>query len=286
MATAIKEKERPAVQNQQQRPSEESPPRSELTVVDMSADAGAGMEGASADSFAIPFLIVLQKGSPQVDETSGAAIEGARQGMFFENVTSKLFDGKTGVTLIPCAYKRVFVRWAGRDAEGGFKGEFTAEKIAEMREKGQVVEMDGRLFAPLADGSVNEKKSDRFSDTRNHYCLLIDPNTGFTTQVLLSLSSTQIKKSKALMSMLASVKKPGPNGLFTPPTFGLMVRATTIPESNEKGSWMGIKFDMAGDVSDPYIYQAAKAFNQSVARGAVAANYEATAEEPVARGGF
>ena len=40
-------------------------------------DAGAGMEGATAESFAIPFLSVLQKGSPQVDEASGAALEGA-----------------------------------------------------------------------------------------------------------------------------------------------------------------------------------------------------------------
>ena len=40
-------------------------------------DAGAGMEGATAESFAIPFLSVLQKGSPQVDEASGAALTAA-----------------------------------------------------------------------------------------------------------------------------------------------------------------------------------------------------------------
>ena len=46
-------------------------------LMDFAADAGAGMEGAGQESFAIPFLSVLQKGSPQVDEASGAALEGA-----------------------------------------------------------------------------------------------------------------------------------------------------------------------------------------------------------------
>ena len=59
-----------------------------VATMDMSMfaeDAGAGMEGATAESFAIPFLGVLQKGSPQVDEASGVAIEGAKAGMLFEN---------------------------------------------------------------------------------------------------------------------------------------------------------------------------------------------------------
>ena len=68
-----------------------------VATMDMSMfaeDAGAGMEGATAESFAIPFLSVLQKGSPQVDEASGVAIEGAKAVMLFENVTGKMFDGK------------------------------------------------------------------------------------------------------------------------------------------------------------------------------------------------
>ncbi len=46
------------------------------------ADAGMGMEGTTVESFAIPFLLVLQSLSPQVDEAGGTAIEGARPGMF------------------------------------------------------------------------------------------------------------------------------------------------------------------------------------------------------------
>lgn len=257
----------------------------ELAVIDYSADAGAGMEGATAEAFAIPFLTVLQKGSPQVDETSGAAIDGAKQGMFFENVTGKLFDGKAGVILIPCAYKRVFIKWGPREGNDGamFRGELPPEKVDEMRANGLIKDLDGRLYAPMHDGTVNDKRSERFVDTRNHYCLLKDDSTGAVTQVLLSLSSSQLKKSRALMAMLASVKKSGPKGLYSPPTFAMMIKATTLPESNEKGSWMGIKFELAGDVTDPDIYATAKAFNQSVAKGTTIVNYEATSQDEPAR---
>ena len=250
-------------------------------------DAGAGMEGAGADSFAIPFLSVLQKGSPQVDEASGAAIEGAKAGMFFENVTGSMTDGKKGVRIVPCAYRRVFLRWAPKGTTtGGFKGELMPEKVAEMRAKGEIVELEGRLYIPKEDGSVSEKTCDRISDTRNHYILVVDEETGSWKEALLSLTSTQIKKSKMLMSALASVKVSGPNGLFTPPTFANFVHVTTVPESNDQGTWFGVKFELAGQVDRAEVYAAAKAFHASVAKGGVVAKYESADEAPQQAAGF
>jgi len=249
-------------------------------------DSGAGMENVDADSFAIPFLTVLQKGSPQVDEASGAALDGARAGMLFENVTGTITDGKKGVIIVPCAYRRVFLRWAPKGTTtGGFKGEIMPEKVAEMRSKGQIVELEGRLYIPKEDGSVSEKTCDRISDTRNHYVLVIDEQSGAWKEALLSLTSTQIKKSKMLMSALASVKVTGPNGLFTPPTFANMVRMTTVPESNDQGTWFGSKFELLGQVERAEVYTAAKAFHASVAKGGVVAKYE-SAEETTTPAGF
>lgn len=259
----------------------------ELAVATMdasmfAADAGSGMEGATQESFAIPFLVVLQKGSPTVDEALPTYVEGHRAGMLYENVTGQTFDGKAGVTIVPCAYKREFLRWGPKDAGGGFKGAISADEIAAMRAKGQIVELDGRLYAPLEDGSVSDKKCDVFKDTRAHYVLLVDPATGAWKEALLSLSSTQIKKSKMLMSALASVKlKNGAGQLFTPPTFANFVRATTLGESNDKGSWFGIKFELAGTVDRAELYAAAKAFHANVSKGAVDVKYEQQPDGPV-----
>lgn len=259
-----------------------------VAAMDMSMfaeDAGAGMEGATAESFAIPFLSVLQKGSPQVDEASGVAIEGAKAGMLFENVTGKMFDGKTGVTIVPCAYRRVFLRWAPKGSDGaGFKGELAPERVAEMRARGEISELDGKLYIPMPDGTVSDKKCDRISDTRNHYVLLVDDETGAWKEALMSLTSTQIKKSKMLMSALASVKVQGASGVFTPPTFANTVRVLTTPESNDKGTWFGLKFELAGQVSRPELYAAAKAFHASVAKGTVIAKYEEAGEQTETKG--
>ncbi len=265
-----------------------TPANTAVATMDMSMfaeDAGAGMEGATAESFAIPFLSVLQKGSPQVDEASGVAIEGAKAGMLFENVTGKMFDGKVGVTIIPCAYRRVFLRWAPKGSDGaGFKGELAPEKVAEMRARGEISDLDGKLYIPMPDGTVSDKKCDRISDTRNHYVLLVDDATGAWKEALMSLTSTQIKKSKMLMSALASVKVQGASGLFTPPTFANTVRVLTTPESNDKGTWFGLKFELSGQVTRPELYAAAKAFHSSVAKGNVIAKYEEADERVVAKG--
>lgn len=261
-----------------------------IAVVDDSmflADAGIGMEGATQESFAIPFLSVLQKGSPQADEALPTFIEGAKAGMFFENVTGRMFDGKKGVTIVPCAYRRVFIHWGGREGVNpGFKGELTPEDVAQLRADGKVVELDGRLYFPEKDGSIHEKKSDRVSDTRNHYVLLIDEETGAWANALISLTSTQIKKSKMLMSALASVKISGPAGMVTPPTFANFVRATTLGESNDKGAWHGIKFELAGKVNRAEVYAAAKAFHATVIRGGVEVKYESPVESEENGKGF
>jgi hypothetical protein len=247
-------------------------------------DAGRGMEGATAESFAIPFLIVLQKGSPQVDEASGAALPGARQGMLFNTVTGQMHDPKPDkdgpLKFVPCTYKRTFIRWGARGTGGGsFKGEYTEAQIADMRAKGEIVELDRKLFIPNPDGSVDPKKNDRIADTRNHYGLILTKD-GAYQHAMISLTSTQIKKSKTLMAALASVKKihPMTKQLFQPPTFANIVDVGSQPEQNELGNWMGITFATSGEVRRADIYNAAKAFAESVRKGAVQENYQNLAE--------
>lgn len=237
-------------------------------------DAGAGMEGTDASSFAIPFLIVLQKGSPQVDEMSGVALPGAKAGMLFSSVTGKLYDGATGVKLVPAAYQRRFIRWGARGTDAaGYKGELTMEQVNEMRSKGMIKELENRLYVPGPDGNINEKKSDRVADVRSHFCLMLHED-GTYESTLLALGSTQIKKSRTLMSALSALSARGQDGRpFTPATFESVVRLTTIPEQNDKGTWYGVKFDIVGPVTDPMVKAAAKQLWRSVKTGTAEARY-------------
>jgi len=250
-----------------------------VATINYERDAGGGMEGTDAQSFAIPFLGILQKGSPQIEDGNAKFVKGARAGMFFNTVTQCLYEGKdTGVILVPVAYQRRFIRWSPRDIGGGYRGEFKPEEVSLMRADKRVVDMDGYLFFPAEDGSVHEKKSDRLADTRNHYCLLIDPKTGTYDTVLFSLASTQVKKSKHLMSMLSSIKFTRSDKTpYTPPTYANKVRATTVLESNDQGSWYGVKFEIIGAVQETALYVSAKEFHNNVIKGiAHAAPYEPT----------
>ena len=93
---------------------------------DFAADADAGFENTSAADYAIPFLIVLQKGSPVCDEDHAKFTKGAKQGQLMNSVTEQRFDArmedKESVLLIPCAYMRQFIEWKRRDDGGGFVG--------------------------------------------------------------------------------------------------------------------------------------------------------------------
>ena len=202
----------------------------------------------------------------------------ARPGMLINTVTNKLYDGKTGVLFVPAAYRRVFLQWGPRQGEGGgFKGEHSADEIAKMRAERKIVEFENRLYEPLSDGSVNEKRCNRFSDTRMHYGLLLDEQEGTSNGVLVSVASTQIKKSKQLMSALTSVRVRLSDGRkVQPPTFANKVRIKTVPESNDQGNWFGIKFELEGQVDQADIYAEARAFHDSVLKGRVTVDHDAS----------
>jgi hypothetical protein len=246
------------------------------------SDFGGGFEGADKDSYAIPFLQVLQKMSPLVDEDKPQYIKGAKAGMFYNTVTQKLYDGKEGIKIIPCAFKRAFIQWGARDAGGGFKGEFTPEAIEAMLESNpELIQSDeGRLFKPLADGKIDPKKSDYYADTRSHFVLIVDEEAGEVGQAILSITGTLTKASRMLMTSLQQKKVDTPRGKQTPPTFANLVTATTFGMSNDKGSWSGIRFELEDLVKDPSIYAEAKAFYKAIVSGEAKADYSKSEGAP------
>ena len=117
----------------------------------------------------------------------------------------------------------------------------------------------------------HEKKTDRMVDTRSHFCIMITPD-GFG-QVLLALSSTQIKKSKQMMTMLNNAKIDTPDGKVTPPTWMNRISMTTVAESNDEGDWYGVQFTADGFIEEQNLYDAGKKFNVDIAEGRAKADH-------------
>ena len=196
---------------------------------------GAGFEGADKDSYAIPFIQILQKMSPMVDEDDPKHLPGAKAGMLFNTVSQKLTDGKQGLTIIPCYYKRSYICWGARDEGGGFKGEIKPEDFDKLIANGTVEVVDGKPLVKNEKGEFNPKTSDYWADTRSHYVLVVDGND--IGQAIISLSSSQIKASKMLLTSLQQKKVSVGGVMKTPPTFANMVKMTTVGLSNDKGTW-------------------------------------------------
>lgn len=243
-------------------------------MLDATSNMTMGLESADASSFAIPFLSVVQTNSPICSESKPEYNPDAKAGMIFNTVSKKLYNGKTGVTIIPCYFKREFLLWGNRKASGGFKGSFDPLHIQKLESAGAIENVGGKLYVKDKDGSIDLDKADYYVDTRSHYILLVDDETGATNKMILSLSSSQVKKSRNLLTMLSEVKVQTPDGQKrTPPSFANLVKVTSTLESNDKGEWRGFDFQLSGLVQDANLYKEAKAFYESVASGDVKADF-------------
>jgi hypothetical protein len=106
------------------------------------------------------------------------------------------------------------------------------------------------------------------ADTRYHFVLIVSKD-GSTAPAVISLTSTQIKKSKQWMSQMNSLKIVGKKGPYTPPMSSHLYTATTVKEENDKGSWKGWKIEMQGMLSakQAAIYVSAADFRKMVQEG-------------------
>jgi hypothetical protein len=238
-------------------------------------DLGAGFEGVDKDSFAIPFLQLLQKMSPAVDEEHPKHIAGAKPGMILNTVTNELYDVKTTpLELVQSAYKRSFIRWGNRDGDnGGFKGEVTPEEMDAIIARGEVENIDGKLFVKSADGTVDVKKADYYADTRAHFVIVTSPTTGESMPAIISLASTQIKPSKNLMTSLQNKKVTVGGRVGTPATYANKIKAGISVNTNDQGTWYTMKFELDGLVTDPALFAQAKEFHKSISSGSVKVDY-------------
>jgi hypothetical protein len=240
------------------------------SVLDFAADAGRGLEGADAQSFAIPFLTLLQANSPQCEPVKDGGIEGAKAGLFINSITHELYEN---VHVIPCSYQRRFIRWAPRSSGGGYKGDYSPIEV-ESDSLAGLSQHNGQYLMDVPEGAPTNDKDgfplfDRLSDTRNHF-VLVQNAAGSWQPALVSLTSTQIKKSKRWMSLIQGVEmKDGKGKAFNPPSFSHIYKLTSAKEENAKGKWQGVIIELVGPVAESDVYVKAREFNAQVAAGAV-----------------
>ena len=235
------------------------------------ADAGKGLENIGQEDLALPFIKILSGLDPILDD-----LEEARKGDIYNTVTSNIYKGKTGITVVPCIYQRRFIQWAPRGSGTG--APLNIYSPDQERPKTERSAEDNREYVVDGDGSYLE-------ETHQHFVVLLEED-GSSSTALIAMKSTQLKKSRKWNSMIASRSIVGSKGPFTPPRYSHLYLLKTVSEENSKGSWHGWDISLVGPVNDMNLYSAAKGFSESISSGGVEVKHQQEGTEKTASAPF
>ena len=203
----------------------------------MEESAGQGQEFVTARDTKLPILKILYSNSPVLDESDGKYIESAKQGDIYNETSGNLFKGKDGLIVVPCLYINTFNEWKDRgDSPGRPVGIHTDPAIMSSTSRGD-------------DGKDRLENGNYVEDTGNHFVYVLDKDYAPLETALISMKSTQKKKSKTWNSMMASRRLKGKKGSLPrhlgqlPIDCGLLKRVThktlgTVGSLNSIGTLM------------------------------------------------
>jgi hypothetical protein len=234
-------------------------------VYDYGDMANDGWENTDQSDFTIPFLALLQSNSPQVEESDPNYIDGAVKGMMMNTATKQLFDGKKGVTFVPCLTQHVFVEWKNRELDGGgFIAIHECDSDVVKKAVSESTEF-GKYKVPMAEGHDHD-----LVETFYIYGMLVDVDAKeIISPCMVAFTSTKIKVYKGVTSMLRQIKG-------RPPLYAFQLQITTVPDKNAKGPFHNFKIEPAnGDAvsslmppDHPFLL-AAKEFKDQISQGMV-----------------
>jgi len=232
----------------------------------------------------IPFVVILQAKSQPCVKSSDKFVDGAAEGMIYNNANADLFDGEEGIIFVPTKYTRRWTQWKLRGKEGdggGFVKDWGQDEKGAMA---LVVETDKKGRNLLAGGK------EQIVESGDYFGFLVDPESGKADECIISMTSSNWKAAKRLNSLIQGWQEPkgeGESGTYNPEMYFRPYRLTTQPESNDDGDWMSWKvqvykpadhpddesfltFDLPGGED---IVNRAEQFKDSINKGEVRMNY-------------
>ena len=238
---------------------EREPSNQSLATIDaaiLAEDEGAGLENVRSEDLLIPSLKLVQKGSPFVDPTESNYTEEVTVGDIINSVTNEFYDGSTGITVVPAAYRRVFLEYIPRETGGGLAGFHEDPAILSQTHRDEM----GKDVLPSGN---------YIQTTANHYVLLVEGEK--YTPVMIAMYSSQLKKSRRWNSIMAGQRIMNGGKAIVPASYSHKYHLSTVAEKNSKGSWFGWKIDLVGQVGDIHLYNTAKEFAKSTTASEIAA---------------
>jgi hypothetical protein len=223
---------------------------------DLESRAGEAQEGATQEDYAMPFLALLQSGSPQVKKSDPRYIKGASEGMFLNTVTGEVLDAESGVTVVPCAYRRAFIEWKLREEGGGFVKEHP-------------VNHGIKTILDDANRDIIPDNGNELKDTRYWYVLVLEEGKPAEPAVI-GMTRTQIKPSRMWFTLQGRNEWPdGKERLNAPPSYVWTYKLGVNPQQKDEFSFWNFTIERGDPVTDPKLIKQAIDFHDAVKAGEV-----------------
>jgi hypothetical protein len=198
------------------------------------SDLGQGFEGQTNEDISVPFLEVLQPGSPECQVE-----DGAKAGTIINRTTGEIFSGKDGIPFIPVTTDHVVVEWVPREKGGGIVGTHQLDDpmIANVRETQPL----GKYTHPTNGNDLIE--------TFYVYGIFLPPDGSGAHPAVIAFSSTKIKPYKDWMFRARSIVISLPDGrkLTKLPLFSHRYRMKSVFVEKNNYKWHNwvVSFDGA-----------------------------------------
>jgi hypothetical protein len=215
-------------------------------------DAEKGFENVRQESLALPILKLLQNSSGEAQKRNQNYVEGAEPGMLLNTVTKRLYNGDTGINVIPCYYKLEYQEWADFGTGSGRPEQIYAD--------------DSDIISKTTkDGGKDRLSNGNYILTvHQNYVIIVGDDAVETA--LISMSSSQGKISRKWQSLQMSQTMTDANGTYTPASFSHIYNLSSVLNTGKGNQWYGYAVKTVGPVTDPSLYQRAKDFHMSLSK--------------------
>jgi hypothetical protein len=232
------------------------------STIDFGADLNQFKDDFDKSALQIPFIRILDAKSKPCTPGEVGYSEDARPGMLYNTVTGDL---ARKIEVIPVFHYSTFIEWIPRNEGGGYVKDHGFDGGMALLPTCQKREIDGK--ATNKDMLPNGNDLVR---TEVYFVLVVNED-GSLGQAMITMTSTQLKKSRNWNSRIRIkvTEVPGAGKIQGGPMFLNSYRLSTTPEKNDFGNWMGYVIEdgrptlQVGEKA----YLAARDFRQTVETG-------------------
>jgi hypothetical protein len=238
---------------------------------DFFAGAGEGLEDFQQSDLLIPYVRIIQALSKELQKNHAKHLQGAEQGFFVNSATRKLYNGEVGFHVVPVSFGHRYMAWKPNNGGPAYDMGNDASKY-----KGAI---------PDEKGKRRDEEGNELTDSLQYFVILVDKVTGEYEIAVLNFGGSQARKGRGWASTINNrmERHPTTQQLVRPAIYFYSYLITTVPESNDQGSWYGFSVAEGPKVMDlpngKEIFRTAKELREKIEGGEVKAAVEAPQEE-------